>query len=113
MTKREIFQISFKKSISGEWVNFFALTTNSDYYDIARHLTNSDKTNTIDQINSIENAMGRLQKGLAVNEFWGELFGSPLYIYPETNNVIVGIEETSVTITDFKELLQEWLAFIS
>jgi hypothetical protein len=113
MTKREQYQITFQKLPAGGFIRNIASSLNEDSYDIAAHLSYSDITNATDQLNDIDNTLIRHQRGLKVNNFWGEVFGSSLFIYPESDTVEIGHGGTIISLPDFKLLLQEWLTFIS
>jgi len=109
MTKSEEYQISFQKQVTASnRVYNFATTTNIANADIANHITYSDKVYTNAQINSIT----KEQNGIGSDFFWGEVLGSPLYFH-SNNTVEVGDGGTILPAKDFKELLQEWLVFIS
>lgn len=109
MTKREQYQISFKKQITPRnEVYYFAQTDSLMYGDIAGHLTYSNKVYTNAQISAII----KEQDGSSSDFFWGEVLGSSLYFH-SNGTVEVGEVGTTLPMQDFKELLQEWLAFIS
>lgn len=109
MTKRERYQISFQKQITPRnRVYNFAHTDNLVYGDIAGHLTNSDKI----YVNAQLKAIIKEQEGAGSDFFWGEVLGSGLYFH-SNGTVEVGEGGTILPLQDFKELLQEWLVFIS
>ncbi|MCO5949696.1 hypothetical protein [Mucilaginibacter flavidus] len=110
MTKREKYHLVFKKLVSSSGTIFFeARSELEDYFDLAIHISQSDKIHTVSQINALD----RVRNGYKADGFWGEVFGSPLYIYASNNTVEVGEGDTFLGIEDYKELLQEWLIFIT
>jgi len=86
-----------------------ACTQNEEYFDLAIHISDSGISDTKGQIDAIN----KTQSGDYTDGLWGEVLGSSLYIYPSNNTVEIGDGDTILPIQDFKELLQEWLAFIS
>jgi len=110
MTKREKYHLVFQKLVSSRGTIFFeARSELEDYFDLAIHISQSDKTCTVSQINALD----RVQNGYKADGLWGEVFGSPLYIYASNKTVEVGEGDTFLGMEDYKELLQEWLDFIS
>jgi len=110
MTKREQYNISFQKLITpSNAVMNRSSTQNEDYFDLAIHISDSDIYDTKSQIDELNKA----QSGSYADGLWGEVLGSSLYIYASNNTVEIGDGDTILPIQDFKELLQEWLAFIS
>lgn len=113
MTVREKYQIAFQKVAvpNGDSVSI-ADTNIITSAEIASHLQSSSDIETRDQINDINDAISRYNDGLFFDEFWGEVAGSQLWIYPANNTVEVGDSPIVVPIPDFLQLLQEWLTFI-
>ncbi|MDB5091052.1 MAG: hypothetical protein JWR09_5046 [Mucilaginibacter sp.] len=110
MTKREKYHLVFQKLVSSKGTIFFEARTDlEDYFDLAIHISDSDKIHAVSQINALD----RVQNGFKADGIWGDVFGSPLYIYASNKTVEVGEGGTILTIDDFKQLLQEWLDFIN
>ncbi|MEE1946701.1 futalosine hydrolase [Pedobacter sp. KR3-3] len=107
---RHQYSITFikKRLVQGRYY-YTTFTSNPDNEDIANHLANSDKRITEIQIEDIQKAMD----GEAIEEHWGEVMGSQLEIFPKKGSVLIGYAKKTIPIGDFKQLLQEWLAFIS
>jgi hypothetical protein len=110
---KEQYSLTFKKqAIPGGGIFYIATTSNQEWSELAAHLTYSDSIETQGQIDAIVRLVERYNNGLLVNTFWGEVMGSFLEIYPANNTVEIGEEGTIISIPAFKEILQEWLAFI-
>jgi hypothetical protein len=107
---KEKYDISFQKLITpSQAVVSKAISNNEDWFDLVSHISDSDIPNTVSQII----ALNKVQNGFNSDGLWGEVFGSSLYIYFSNNTVEIGDGETILPIEDFKELLQEWLAFLN
>jgi len=57
--------------------------------------------------------LNKALQGIRIQEEWGEIMGSQLEIFPLEGTVQVGYTNRKIPIQDFKELLEEWLAFIT
>jgi hypothetical protein len=112
MTKREQYNIIFSKIIESDGdVNYLTTTTTEDYFDLAGHLRFSDIDNSKDQLLTINAVLA--DGGDDIDGLWGEVLGSALYIHGSNNTVEIGDGDTIIPIQDFKELLEEWLDFIT
>jgi hypothetical protein len=110
---REKYQITFQTSLLPNGNSHNTASTNLfASVEIAAHINSSNAIEAQAQIDDINNAIQRNQKGLPFDEFWGQVVVSSLWIYPDQNNITVGDDSTTVPISDFLQLLQEWLAFI-
>jgi len=110
MKMKEKYKIEFQKTVGSNGIVFcYADNATIDNAELAHHLVCSSKMATEQQIKDLEIA---LQGGI-IQEDWGETRGSSLYIYTSEGNVQVGYSASKIPITDFKQLLEEWLAFIS
>lgn len=109
MTKREEYGISFhKKMIFAEFYPY-ADCASPENSDIVIHISNSGRHITIKQIASLQRALN----GDRIQEDWGEVMGSQLDIFQKEVTVQVGYTNRRIPIQDFKQLLEEWLEFIS
>jgi hypothetical protein len=114
MTLKDRYKIVFQKIIlPNGHIDNIAITNVQNGGDLVNHIRYSDASNTADQIQYIDHVVSNWQRGTVYDEFWGEVFGSSLFIYPDTNSVEVGDGSSIYSIADFKLLLQEWLTFIS
>lgn len=107
---KEKYKFSFEKveTPSGrdfDWVN----TLEPENEEIANHLVSSGITDTKSQITALQKALN----GELIQEDWGEVKGSTLDIFPEEGNVQIAYCNRRIPIEDFKQLLEEWLDFIS
>jgi hypothetical protein len=110
MTTRQTYGIEYTKVIGPHGTtNCWAVAKDPENYDIASHISVSDSYSTQDQINELTKAMN----GIPIQEEWGEIMGSFLTIYPTDGTVQVNYTNRRIPITDFKQLLQEWLTFIT
>jgi len=108
--KSKEYNISFyKKAGSLNEIFYIAESSAPENGDIANHLTLSDKYLTEDQIEELNKVLN----GIRVQEDWGEVMGSQLEIFPQENTVQVGYTNRRIPLSDFKQLLEEWLLFIS
>jgi hypothetical protein len=110
MTKREQYAVSFQRipaPYSGSMP--IATTTNIHNAVIAGHISDSNLIITQIQIADLQKALN----GEPVEIEWGEIMGSTLEIYANEGTVQIGYTDRRIPIHDFKELLEEWLAFIS
>ena len=107
---KEKYKIDFEKvaNVNGR-ISFYADSHMTENPELARHLTCSGKEITEMQIDDLEIAL----RGLPIQEDWGEVGGSLLYIHQSEGNVEVGYSNKKIPIQDFKQLLEEWLLFIS
>lgn len=114
ITKHEQYQITFSKIITPSGgIHYHADSNIEDNSDIARHLTHSDKDYAAFQLEAIQNIVTRAKNGLKVDNFITDVLGSSLHAYPDNNLVEIADGDTFLLIDDFKQLLQEWLDFIS
>ena len=110
MTKREEYDITFQIKTDASGNIFETVTsTNSDNLDIAFHIAVSNQDNTEIQIDSLQDAID----GKRIQEHWGEVMGSQLEIFQQEGTVQVGYTNRRIPIEDFKQLLEEWLQFIT
>ena len=110
MTKREEYHISFqKKTISAIYIYPFATSTNSENSEIAGHISDSVESTARSQIGSLQDVID----GKRIQEDWGEVMGSQLDIFQQERTVQVGYANRRIPIQDFKQLLEEWLQFIT
>jgi hypothetical protein len=110
MTKREEYQLSFQTQVtSNNRLYHFATTNNLASGDIAGHLTDSDEAYITRQIRKLNDAIN----GEGIEGLWVQgPMGSSLEVFPANGIVEVGDIGMQMPIEDFKELLEEWLAFI-
>jgi hypothetical protein len=107
---KEIYEINFQKiKIEDGGTMFYADSSLIENSELAHHLTVSGKESTNLQILDLELALS----GQPIQEDWGEINGSILYIYQMEKMVQVGYSTNLIPIQDFKKLLVEWQAFIS
>jgi hypothetical protein len=109
MSNKDKYQLIFEKQAENNKYYYFANSNVQENNDIANHLTNSNKINTISQISTL----GKALMGQRIQEYWGEVKGSSLEIHLLTMEAEVGDGDTMLPIQDLKGLLEEWLIFIS
>jgi hypothetical protein len=107
---KEQFGITFEKIISENGtLSHFATAQNIQEGEVARHLICSNKRAVEMQISDLQQAL-REEK---VQEHWGEIMGSNLFIYQSKGTVQVNYYHRQIAIQDFKQLLEEWLVFLN
>lgn len=112
MTKREQYGLSFykkKNSFDGAIENICKREGSINEYNHLQILTQFSQIETTDLIEEIENALN----GKYYEEYFTSdpiEFVSIKLAYP---NVIFGENDLIISMQDLKDLLQEWLAFIS
>jgi len=101
--------ITFQKKAtpSGD-LYYFAISTDINNAEIANHLSNCEVRITEIQIEDLQKVL----HGIPVQEEWGEVRGSSLEIFPTEKAVQINYLNRRIPISDFLQLLQEWLAFI-
>ena len=109
MTKREEYAISFRRVKTSYGYDNFTETTNDENEQIAIHIENSGKRITELQIDALEKALNKEK----IQEDWGEVMGSQLDIYVQRGTVQIAYTNNEIPIQDFKQLLEEWLDFIT
>ena len=112
MTKRAQYDLSFYNSTSprnGRITNICKKNGEVNRYSVLQILQNLDKPSTIAFIDEINNALN--------GKYYEEFFTSDgiehegiQLLFP---NVIFGENDLTIAMTDLKELLEEWLDFIS
>ncbi|WP_181308415.1 hypothetical protein [Rufibacter sp. XAAS-G3-1] len=109
MSKSEEYGIEFFKKDAPFGGTFYVAET-ANLYDreLTFHISNCDKRITEIQIEDLQKAL----EGEPIQEDWGEVLGSTLDIFPKEGTVQIGYMNRRIPITDFKKLLEEWLAFI-
>lgn len=107
---KEQYGITFEKvKIAGGSSIHYADNLHWKDGDLSDHLYCSDKYATVAQIAALDRALN----GEHIQEHWGNVMGSGLYIYPADGEVEIGNNLRRISIIDFKELLEEWLAFLN
>jgi len=106
---REQYGISFEKVRSKSGLVFpYASENNINNAEIAHHITCSDESATEMQILELQKALA----GEKIQAAWGEVMGSTLDIQSD-GTVQINYTNRRIPIQDFKELLEEWLHFIT
>ena len=106
----EQYGISFEKVISKSGLVFpYASENNIINAEIAHHITCSDESATEMQISDLQKALA----GEKIQAAWGEVMGSTLDIFQSDGTVQINYTNKKIPIQDFKQLLEEWLHFIT
>jgi hypothetical protein len=108
MTKREQYHLSFQKIVVDGSVYNAANQIDNSYPGLSSHITSSNITYTNAQISAVI----KEQNTTGSDFFWDEVKGSALYFH-SNHTVEIGDAGTILPVEDFKQLLQEWLTFIS
>ena len=109
MNIRDQYHLVFQKAVNG-FGDMTKFTTTDDvvYSDLALHLTYCDDIYINAQLETIDNVLNSNGEDF----FWGEVMGSAVEFH-SNNTVEIGDGGFTLPILDFKELLKEWLTFIS
>lgn len=111
MNIAERYSITFKRiETAGNNIVFFADNARLEDAAIAHHLVCSNKSWTMLQIQDLEKA---LDGEYGNEEFWGDVEGLGLFIYQDAGVVKLHDDARLIPMADFKQLLEEWLSFIS
>jgi hypothetical protein len=111
MSMTERYGITFKRTeTAGNSIFFYADNARLEDAATAHHLVCSNKVWTILQIEDLQKAIGGEWGN---EEFWGVVEGSSLFIYQDAGVVKLHDDVRLITMADFKQLLEEWLNFIS
>lgn len=109
MTKRQEYSISFQRKVVQGGIENIVSTTNIENELIAIHIENSGIIDTESQIEELQKALNNEK----IQEDWGEIMGSQLDIFVQLGTVQIRYTNREIPVRDFKDLLEEWLEFIT
>ena len=109
MNIRNQYHLVFQNGVTSDGDSTrFIITDDELYGDLALHLMSCNKININAQLKTINNVLN----GNGGDFFGGEVMGSSVEFH-SNNTIEIGDGGFLLPISDFKELLEEWLTFIS